>query len=338
MFSKLLNNYTNVASLERDQDILLPYVKNQQILQVLQEQGYYVVKGVFSKEACIKYVSGIWDFVEQVNPKVNRKEPATQYRKQGDPYDPWPDTVGGLFHTNGAGWCQSLCDIREQAAPIFEQIYDTEKLHCSNDGMIFSRPPRKHSEYEFQEPKLHFEQGSASRGLQCIQASVCLINQQKGDGCFVCIPGSHKNHNDIMNIAIRSQKAAHHLDFYSLTKAEQQILCVKTGQTPKCIYLEAGDMIFWRSDLAHGELAATKPSDRYKAMAAVCMLPASLTSQGVLLKKKETWQKMYTTSHWPNKEKWFQLKDMRPFNMGNRPTLTYRQKQLFGLEPYTDEM
>eukprot|EP01025_Chloroclados_australasicus_P008501 TRINITY_DN1302_c1_g1_i2.p1 TRINITY_DN1302_c1_g1~~TRINITY_DN1302_c1_g1_i2.p1 ORF type:complete len:374 (-),score=20.48 TRINITY_DN1302_c1_g1_i2:1507-2499(-) len=322
---------------QNNRDSLLPYIKDEYALQILQEEGYFVQKGVLSREDCIKYVDGLWDFVESVSPVVKRTDPETQYKKEGDVYDPWPQTAVGLFHTNGVGWCQAVCDIREQVSPVFEKLYGTQQLHCSRDGINFSRPPRNIDECQSCEPRLHVDQGPSSRGLQCIQASVCLIDQQEGDGCFVCLPGSHKYHDEIFDEAGKGQRSFRIRDFYQLQKEEQEVLCKKTGQQPKCIYAEAGDMILWRSDLAHCGQAATKVSDRYRAVAFVCMLPASMTPNDVLQKKQQTWQDMYTTTHWPNKESWFRLMDSRQFNKGHRPTLTLRQKQLFGLEPYDKE-
>eukprot|EP01023_Acetabularia_acetabulum_P009661 TRINITY_DN14368_c0_g1_i1.p1 TRINITY_DN14368_c0_g1~~TRINITY_DN14368_c0_g1_i1.p1 ORF type:complete len:332 (-),score=42.62 TRINITY_DN14368_c0_g1_i1:256-1251(-) len=320
---------------------LLSYIQNEEALKALKEDGYYVLKGVLSKNQCQNYVQGLWDYVENANPKIQRNEQNTWYKVEGEKYDPWPASWGGaLFHNNGVGWCQVSCDVREQVAPVFEDIFGTQKLHCSRDGFNFSRPPRNTNEIsgkDLYQIDVHFDQGSFTRGLACIQGSVNLIDQFEGDGCFVCIPGSHQLHDEIMDEAVKIHKR--NLDghnFYIITDEERQKF-EKFGLMTKRIYVEAGDMILWRSDLAHSGSAATMVSDRFRAVVYVCMLPTSMTPQESLYKKQEAWKNLRTSTHWPNKEIWFgQNNRMKRFNDVRRPTLTQRQKQLFGIEPYCD--
>eukprot|EP01024_Parvocaulis_polyphysoides_P066033 TRINITY_DN7727_c2_g1_i2.p1 TRINITY_DN7727_c2_g1~~TRINITY_DN7727_c2_g1_i2.p1 ORF type:complete len:329 (-),score=40.42 TRINITY_DN7727_c2_g1_i2:87-1073(-) len=323
---------------ERTQDLLLPYINDKQALKALQQDGYYVLKGVLSRKDSQKYVEGLWDYVENANPKIIRNYPETWYKSKDGLRDPWPATWGGsLFHSNGVGWCQTSCDIREQVAPVFEQLFGTKKLHCSRDGFNFTRPPRDESEtFNGEYVQVHFDQGSFTRGLTCVQGSVCLVDQEEGDGCFVCVPGSHKLHDEIMNEAVKKGQNLDGHNFYNLSVSEQQKFDVN-GLKLKRIYVQAGDMILWRSDLAHAGSFAQIVSDRFRAVVFVCMLPVELTPTESWQKKEQAWQQLRTTTHWPNKEIWFGPKNnMRVFNQVQRPKLNQRQKQLFGLEWYEE--
>eukprot|EP00613_Pedinella_sp_CCMP2098_P077355 CAMPEP_0171934876 /NCGR_PEP_ID=MMETSP0993-20121228/32396_1 /TAXON_ID=483369 /ORGANISM="non described non described, Strain CCMP2098" /LENGTH=641 /DNA_ID=CAMNT_0012575685 /DNA_START=22 /DNA_END=1943 /DNA_ORIENTATION=- len=51
-----------------------------------------------------------------------------------------------------------------------------------------------------------FHQGSALKGLQCVQGSVSLLDQQQGDGCFLCWPGSHRAHAAVLAARAASAK------------------------------------------------------------------------------------------------------------------------------------
>ena len=73
--------------------------------------------------------------------------------------------------------------------------------------------------------------------------------------------------------------------------------------------VSAGDLVLWRSDLAHSNAqplySKRVHKQRFRAVAYVCMLPASHTKEAAYKKKAEGWRLRKTTSHWPNLETWF---------------------------------
>ena len=99
-------------------------------------------------------------------------------------------------------------DERELLAErVFSKLYGTRELHASKEGFTFHRPTAggRHplvgkTAYVCGQPTsadnggAHFDQGHAGSGLQCIQSSTALLDQQEDDGCFLCWPGSHRHH------------------------------------------------------------------------------------------------------------------------------------------------
>merc|ERR1719478_838806 len=99
-----------------------------------------------------------------------------------------------MMQLHQAGWVFS--GMREaMAGRVFETVYGTRELHCSKDGFTLQRPTEEEMGRSLND---HYDQGFAKRGLQCIQGSVALTDQEHDDGCFLCWPGSHKHHETLM--------------------------------------------------------------------------------------------------------------------------------------------
>jgi len=229
-----------------------------------------------------------------------------------------------------AGWVFN--DLREAMADrVFEKIYGTKELHCSKDGFTLQRPTERELG---QSPNDHYDQGFSSRGLQCIQGSVALTDQEHDDGCFLCWPGSHRLHDEIVDW--RGPKKGRE-DFVILDHREREWLQAQ-GYKPKRVHVNRGDVILWRSDLVHKGAPPIGIRDNFRAVVYVCMLPAALTPEDVYTEKRLAYQQLQTGSHWPNREEWFQSKSdrglVRPF-FKNPPQLSLRQQQLYGLVRYT---
>jgi hypothetical protein len=143
---------------------------------------------------------------------------------------------------------------------------------------------------------------------------------------------------------------------------DDKALLVARGCNAYRIEVAAGDLLLWRSDLAHSNaqplFAQRAHKQRFRAVAYVCMLPAARTKEPVYAKKAEGWQRRKTTTHWPNLETWFRERPRErarvaaftasPHAAGagsggggalgsSRPPpelATARQRQLHGLERY----
>ena len=120
----------------------------------------------------------MWRWVEATSPGVLRGEPESWFRLRG--LDPWPCAQRDMMQLHQAGWL--FPDLRERFAErVFEPLYGTRELHCSKDGVTYQRPTSRDLGCT---PNDHFDQGSTSLGLQCIQGSVALATQltHAGDG------------------------------------------------------------------------------------------------------------------------------------------------------------
>jgi len=313
-------------------DRLLPFIGNSEfargLLTHIERDGYVVLPGVFSHaEVAVEY-DRMWQWVETVSHGVRRRDPRSWQRRGG--YDPWPCSQRDMMQLHQAGWVFS--DLREMMAErVYEKLYGTRELHCSKDGFTLQRPTQRELG---RSPNDHFDQGTALMGLQCIQGSVALTDQEHDDGCFLCWPGSHKHHPTLM--AGRSGKAGRK-NWHILNDGEKAFL-EERGIRPVRVPVKRGDVILWRSDLAHKGAPPVGQRDSFRAVVYMCMLPAALTPEHVYVEKQRAYEQLQTGSHWPCMEEWFSPRqepqfDLRPFFRAP-PALTARQRLLYGLDRY----
>eukprot|EP01050_Picozoa_sp_SAG11_P011081 SAG11_NODE_1149_length_5682_cov_5.991401_3_plen_515_part_00 len=300
----------------------------------MQTAGFIVLPGVFTGAEVDVQLDRMWSFVETVSRGVRRDQPSSWVADGTN--DPWPCKQRDMFQLHQAGWL--FCGLREQMAErVFEPVYGTRKLHCSKDGFTLQRPttnPAGGATYWD-----HFDQGVSSVGLQCIQGSVALIDQQPDDGCFCCWPGSHQHREALMATMPRRKVSG---DFV-LVGDEQRDLLRQAGISRVRVPVKRGDVILWRSDLLHCGATPIGARPNFRAVVYICALPAALTPPHIAALKHHAYQNLETGSHWPCKEEWFvpdrrklQKTRLHPF-FRKPPPLTARQQELHGLLPYKSE-
>jgi hypothetical protein len=115
------------------------------------------------------------------------------------------------------------------------------------------------------------------------------------------------------------------------------------GIEPRRVPVNKGDVILWRSDVAHCGAPPLGRCDTYRLVAYVCCLPAAITPEAVYRQKAAAYERLETGSHWPSREEWFKQANRHnriawqpylPADVSRRPALTRRQRQLYGLERY----
>eukprot|EP00928_Gymnodinium_smaydae_P039203 TRINITY_DN26824_c0_g1_i1.p1 TRINITY_DN26824_c0_g1~~TRINITY_DN26824_c0_g1_i1.p1 ORF type:complete len:459 (-),score=58.17 TRINITY_DN26824_c0_g1_i1:278-1654(-) len=314
---------------------LLPYIGKsdfaQGVLARIESEGFIVLRNVFSPDEVAAEYNRMWRWVETVSKGIKRSDPSTWQRRGGQ--DPWPCKQRDMMQMHHAGWIFN--DLREHMADrVFEKLYDSRELHCSKDGFTLQRP----TERDLNPPANdHFDQGSALRGLQCIQGSVALTDQAYEDGCFLCWPGSHKYHDAIMSW--RRGKGGRQ-NFVILNSNEKAWL-EEMGIRPLRVPVNKGDVILWRSDLVHKGTPPIGRRDNFRAVVYICMMPAALTPEHVYLEKQRAFDQLQTGSHWPCEEEWFSSRDPPRFALlpyyRAPPELTARQRLLYGLDRYGNE-
>jgi len=313
-------------------DRLLSYIDKsdfaQNILKHIERKGYVVLPEVVSREEADREYDRMWNFVETVSRGVCRSDSSTWQKSSG--YDPWPMSQRDMMQLHQAGWVFS--DLREvMAERVFEKLYGTRELHTSKDGFTLQRP----TEAELgRSPNDHFDQGCKLKGLQCIQGSVALTDQEYEDGCFLCWPGSHQHHEEL--VAKRPGGGARK-DWVILNENEKQFLN-DHGVQPVRVPVRKGDVVLWRSDVAHKGAPPIGKRDNFRGVVYICMLPAVLTPEEVYEQKQQAYQKLETGSHWPCQEEWFSPRkapqfDLQPY-FRKPPALTERQSLLYGLRRY----
>lgn len=313
-------------------DRLLPFIGKsdfaQGVLAQIERDGYVVLPGVFSHAEVVVEVDRMWSWVETVSRGVRRRDPRSWQRKGG--YDPWPCSQRDMMQLHQAGWVFS--DLRElMAERVFQKLYGMQELHSSKDGFTLQRPTQRELG---RPPNDHFDQGTELMGLQCIQGSVALTDQEHEDGCFLCWPGSHKHHAALMSG--KSSKNGRK-NWHILNDSEKAFL-EEQGIRPLRVPVKKGDVILWRSDLAHKGAPPIGQRDNFRAVVYICMLPAELTPEQVYAEKQRGYEQLQTSSHWPCMEEWFSVRkepefDLRPYFKAP-PALTARQRLLYGLDRY----
>ena len=76
--------------------MLEAWLSSADIRKGMEQDGYVVLRGIFSPEECAEEVARLWRFVETVSPSVRREDPESWYPRGGGP-DPWPHTRWGSF-------------------------------------------------------------------------------------------------------------------------------------------------------------------------------------------------------------------------------------------------
>jgi ectoine hydroxylase-related dioxygenase (phytanoyl-CoA dioxygenase family) len=300
------------------------------VLARIDEDGYIVLPGILAVEEADREYKRMWQWVETVAPDIRRDRPVTWQRRQGA--DTWPCAQRDMMQLHQAGWVFN--DLREiMAERVFEQLYGTRELHCSKDGFTLQRPTQQHV---VKPPNDHFDQGQ-DLGLTCIQGSVALTDQEHDDGCFLCWPGSHRFHGEIMDWRRQAGGKGGRQDFVILYEDEKQFLQAQ-GIEPRRVPVSRGDVILWRSDLVHKGALPIGRRDNFRSVVYICMLPAVMTPESAYPQKRKAYEQLQTGSHWPCREEWFLPKrgsqqSIQPF-FWEPPQLTPRQQLLYGLARY----
>ena len=187
--------------------------------------------------------------------------------------------------------------------------------------------------------------GEREMGLHHVQSSTALVDQSACDACFKCWPGSHKFHERIVHGTWRGRSR-----WFPLTDDELRMLA-SHGLMAVRVPVRAGDVILWRSDLAHcGAPGLHGGGGTFRAVAYVSMRPACLTPPEVLLRKQEAFRLLKGGDHCASREEWHESKLGKgkgngkgtgegvrtplPFFGPEGPALTRRQMQLYGLVSY----
>lgn len=307
-------------------------------------------------------------------------------------YSSFPD----MFQSLGAGYLLGKTRI-QMAERIFEPLFNTQDLHSSKEGFTFSRPTivrivndndndknnnnhdtndnnkQEGTLYKWNRSKQmtirrvcgqvqehslgeHYDQSHHEQGLQTIQSSVCFIDQKEecGDGHFACIPFSHSNiHTSITKDIYRGK-----FSWVPLTQEEITTLCQEHNLKTEHVYVNAGDVILWRSDLIHAAVPPSNDTFHFRAVGYFSMSPASFTPNypNVWIDKINSYKWAKTGDHRSFVESWHDhkrqqqrsdnactennnnsinwiLERQRPYFRYSPPKVTKRLAELYGLLP-----
>lgn len=315
---------------ENSPDRLMPFISGsdfaRSIVSSVEQDGYAVLPGVLTPiEAAAEY-GRLWEFVTTLSASTRRRDPNLWHHSGC--YDPWPCSSQDMVHVYESAWMFN--NLRElMAERVFEKLYGTKELHCSNVAFTLQQPTTDESGPSRND---HLDQSRKLRGLHCIQASVALTDQEHDDGgCFMCWPGSHKYHQ---KLAGRKRGGGPRNDFLLLDDFDKELL-VQKGLQPLRVPVRQGDVILWRNDLVHKAAPPVGDCDSFRAVVYLCMLPAALAQEDSYEEKRHAYELLNVDGPGPSQDQWLhkpQPEDRRHFQ--RPPPLTARQRQLYGLERY----
>ena len=108
------------------------------VMMRLDEEGYCILRGLFSAKEVDEAAERQWKFIQTVNPSIKREKPDTWQHTpgRGKGTDPWPCAQRDMFQLYQAGWI--FPDLKEAFADrVFGPLYGTDQLHTSKDGWTF---------------------------------------------------------------------------------------------------------------------------------------------------------------------------------------------------------
>ncbi len=321
----LTNTQSFAESADVNVDAHKPYVVS--YLKDLEEQGYCVIPQVLSiSEAEILYQRVWHEFIEKAWPncrmddRSNWKEVFPIHNKMG-------------IFAGPAGQTQVMWDLRQdpRIVDVFAQIWNTQDLIVSMDGLSFMCPPEIREGYIESWP--HVDQailrrqdnvahsnnapiGFVSESIlktqpYTIQGQFLFEDSFEGDGGFYCIPKSHLRFAEfapqveevmskITNGFERRKARTKFLeDFFNNNIDESGAPYYK-----KHITAPRGSLILWDSRTIHWNQHASKdrPSSdnpKVRMVGYLCYVPKARMTEEGRIRRLEAFEKGVSTGHNP---------------------------------------
>ncbi|VDI58066.1 Hypothetical predicted protein [Mytilus galloprovincialis] len=295
-------------------------------IKELEENGYVVIPNVLCTEECDLYSKEYRNWAKQID-------------NDGLPFTSFESLIQGhsIGHFN-ASW-----QVRLKAKKIFAEIWKTDKLLSSIDAVALSCPPEEGSDL-FAKPDqnwLHLDQGGQRVGLHAYQGAVYLEETLTTDHCFRVLAKSHKEHDNFMKtfpyVINRTKKT----EFFKLSEKERKWYIEEKGCRLTKVPCPKGGIILWDSRTIHDNSRPEfrRPNkDRWRHVVFVCMTPAAWTTPADLAKKRNAYENLENTTHWPSKGVCI-FKSSRSSNshtLSELPEIakTKEAKMIMGIEAY----
>ena len=246
----------------------------------LEDNGVAVVPGLIPEDDCDNYITEYHQWLAKFGTG-------------------FPDNVTSIIHKYGVAHMEATWNIRIKVKPVFEGIWGTEKLLSSMDGVAIGQPPEiSDTPFEVEGVNtLHHDQGGKKIGLHAYQGAVYLEEATEDDHCFMVIEKSHKYHTEFFNEFKSSRRSE-----FRKVNAKETAWFLEKGCTVKKVAVPKGGMVLWDSRTVH---AGSPPKEgrenpgRWRYIAFVCMAPAYWADEEDMKLKKEVYQKLKCTRHWP---------------------------------------
>jgi len=285
-------------------DIIFP--NNPDLADFFKENGYVVIENIIPKEECEQITSLFWDYIEGLNSKLSRQNQLNWM----DPFE-WPINTRGLIQHYNVGFQKFTIKARNYIKKAFEIVYGTDKLISSFDGISFSKRPKvfkyadlKHwHEKKWDKDDLHVDQ--THKGFRCIQGGAAIINQAKDGHVFICIPGSHKFHDELVDKIAKNDPKSISGDWYKINNDDKNWIKDKDLDIIR-VPMKAGSVVLWDSRLMHASTSWCKSSIKeidipFRLQIFACMKNSSYLTEKEKIKRNKAYIEGRTCRHIPDK-------------------------------------
>ena len=252
-------------------------------LRELQEHGVAVIPGVLTEDECDEQVTLVHQWLAKFHPK-------------------FPTNINSIIHKYRIGHSEMTWACRMKVKPVFSEIWGTDKLLTSFDGMAIAPPPELgDAHFKFAQDGnsfdgLHLDQGPQRNGLHAYQGALYLEDAEWEDYCFKVIRDSHKYHQEFFD----NFRPGTRSEFRKLSKKEVEWYLERECEVQR-VPVPKGGVVLWDSRTAHAGAppVANRKNARWRYVAFICMAPAKWAKDEDFAVKKKGYEEMRTSCHWP---------------------------------------
>lgn len=262
----------------------------------IEEKGYAVIPGVFSKEECRQKREAMWQHLSEISDGklTPERDYAHAYAKDLLPHK------HGICEAWRFNHLRTIREIRrdKRAISIFSLLYGTDQLTSSIDRVNFKFPGRA---YKSVDTWPHVDQHAAKLGRISIQSYVTFLPCGVDSPGIRFYEGSHKIFADFFAAKRGEPKNS---DWNRLTDEERVTLPLRCPLV-KPTY-EEGSMVLWDSRVVHDPDDGTDFSDgRFVVYLCYNKLWEKANDTKFWEKKKAAFLECRATSHSPLPQKMF---------------------------------
>ncbi len=309
----------------------------EQIRTNIKEYGVAVFPCFLNEEECNNMSSGMWNFYEHITEgtqiQIDRNDPTSW----SNIYKLFPKHSFLQQHF-GVGHAQVSWNLRqhEGIAQLFADFWKVpkEELLVSFDGFSLGVPHEVTNKgYYRGRAVFHTDQSFTRNEFECMQSWVTAHDVNEGDATLAFYEGSNKYHAEFGT----TFNVTNENDWYIVNEDEKNFFRERGCEEIR-ITCPKGSLVFWDSRTIHCGIQAYKDraQPNHRAVIYLCYMPRSLATAEAIEKKKEAFNELRTTSHWPCKPKIFPKnprtygKPLPKLNPINPPILNNFGKKLAG--------
>jgi ectoine hydroxylase-related dioxygenase (phytanoyl-CoA dioxygenase family) len=216
--------------------------------------------------------------------RLDRTNPETQVLSKNYP----PVLHGGMIQY--VGHSRTQWELRKRAMPLFQKLWNTNRLKSSFDGFCFMNGRRNYQPSQINS-FLHCDQSPTRNHIWSYQGVLNLTDSKENQGGFVVVPRSHRHHRQYFE---DKGMVDFKKDWYLLPEDDKQeepfSNCMKVNTL-------AGDFILWDSRTFH---CNTVPREKtLRVCSYICMLPEDYVPQKTRVLRELAVKNRRVSNHHP---------------------------------------